>query len=85
MDTETANIVMGVTTSHFCVRRATTLHFESKLRLEKSFKAQTRCSIFVIDFYRGADKSLARPRMKQLFLSEWREFPSAPCLAGKES
>jgi len=32
----------------------------------------------------GADKSLARPGRKQLmFLSEWREFPSAPCLAKK--
>ena len=33
----------------------------------------------------GADKSLARPGKKQaMFLSEWREFPSAPCLAGKK-
>jgi hypothetical protein len=33
--------------------------------------------------YRGADKSLARPERKQAnFLSEWREFPSAPCLTG---
>ena len=38
----------------------------------------------VLPFYRGADKSLARPGRKQaiMFLSEWREFPSAPCLAG---
>ena len=36
--------------------------------------------------YNGPDKSLARPgREKKLrFLSEWREFPSAPCLAGKK-
>ena len=35
--------------------------------------------------YRGADKSLAIPgRKKANFLSEWREFPSAPCLAGKK-
>jgi len=35
--------------------------------------------------YRGADKSLARPGRKQaMFLSEWREFPSAPCLAGEK-
>jgi len=38
------------------------------------------------DIYRGADKSLAhQERNKLMFLSEWREFPSAPCLAGKES
>ena len=31
----------------------------------------------------SADKSLARQEGKKLmFLSEWREFPSAPCLAG---
>ena len=30
----------------------------------------------------GADNSLARPGKKKLiYLSEWREFPSAPCLA----
>ena len=35
--------------------------------------------------YRGADKSLARPgRNKLMFMSEWREFPPAPCLAGKK-
>ena len=35
--------------------------------------------------HRGVDKSLARPgRNKLVFLSEWREFPSAPCLAGKK-
>jgi len=35
--------------------------------------------------YRGADKSVARPgRNKLMFLSEWREFPSAPCLARKK-
>ena len=29
----------------------------------------------------GADKSLARPGRKQLmFLSEWREYPLAPCM-----
>ena len=33
--------------------------------------------------HRGADKSLARPGRK-LFLSEWCEFPSAPCLTGKK-
>jgi len=34
---------------------------------------------------RGADKSLARPGRKQTNLSvKWREFPSAPCLAGKK-
>jgi len=34
--------------------------------------------------YRGADKFLARPGMNKLmFLSEWRKFPLAPCLAGK--
>ena len=33
----------------------------------------------------GADKSLARPGRKQVtFLSERREFPSAPCLARKK-
>jgi len=33
----------------------------------------------------GADKSLALPGINKLmFLSEWREFPSAPCLAGGE-
>jgi len=38
----------------------------------------------LLQLYRGADKSLARPRKekKLMFLSEWREFPSAPCLAG---
>ena len=36
--------------------------------------------------YRSADKSLAWPgRNKLMFLSEWREFPSAPCLAGKKN
>jgi len=36
--------------------------------------------------YRGADKSLARAGRKQvMFLSEWPEFPSAPCLAWKEN
>ena len=35
--------------------------------------------------YRRADKSLARPgRKKLMFLSEWREFPSAPCLVGEK-
>ena len=35
---------------------------------------------------RGADKSLTRPGMKKLmFLSEWREFPSALCLAGRKT
>ena len=35
------------------------------------------------DTYKGADKSLARPGgNKRMFLSE---FPSAPCLAGKET
>jgi len=35
--------------------------------------------------YWGADKSLARPGRKQAkFLSEWREFPSASCPAGKK-
>jgi len=39
-----------------------------------------------INKYRSADKSLARPgRKKAMFLSEWREFPSAPCLAGKRT
>jgi len=34
---------------------------------------------------RGVDKSLARPgRNKLMFLSEWRKFPSALCLAGKK-
>ena len=36
--------------------------------------------------YRGADKSLAWPgrkKKKLVFLSEWREFPSARCLGGK--
>ena len=34
--------------------------------------------------YRSADKSLARPgRKKLMHVSEWREFPSAPCLAEK--
>jgi len=31
----------------------------------------------------GAGKSLARPgKNKLMILSEWLEFPSAPCLAG---
>ena len=34
--------------------------------------------------YRGADKSLARPGRKLMFLSEWLEFPSALCLAEKK-
>jgi len=35
--------------------------------------------------YRGADKSLAWPgRKKVIFPSEWREFPSGPCLAGEK-
>jgi len=35
--------------------------------------------------YRGANKSLARQEGRKLmFLSEWREFPSAPCLAGEK-
>ena len=33
-------------------------------------------------YYRVADMSLARPGRKEAnVLSEWREFPSAPCLA----
>jgi len=33
--------------------------------------------------YRGADMSLAcQEGNKPMFLSEWREFPSASCLAG---
>ena len=36
-------------------------------------------------YYMGADKSLARQGgNKLMFLSEWREFPSAPCLALQE-
>jgi len=37
--------------------------------------------------YRGADKSLARTGEgnKLMFLSEWREFSSAPSLAGKKN
>jgi len=36
--------------------------------------------------YRGADKSLSHHEgNKLMFLSERREFPSAPCLAGKET
>ena len=39
--------------------------------------APCMCSVY----YRGVDKSLARPGSKQAnFLSEWREFPSAPCM-----
>jgi len=38
-------------------------------------------NLLVSFVYRGTDKSLARPGRKQgNFLSEWREFPSAPCL-----
>jgi len=35
--------------------------------------------------YRGADESLAQNQEgnKLMFLIEWHEFPSAPCLAGK--
>ena len=41
--------------------------------------------IIIIIIIQGADKSLARPGRKQaMFLSKWREFPSAPCLAGKK-
>jgi len=36
--------------------------------------------------YRGAAKSLARQEgNKPMFMSEWREFLSAPCLAGNKS
>jgi len=31
---------------------------------------------------RGADKSLDRPGNKLMFLPEWSEFSSTPCLAG---
>ena len=42
------------------------------------------CKYLRARLYRGADKSLARPGKKKLmFPSEWREFPSAPWLAGK--
>ena len=35
--------------------------------------------------YRGADKSLAWPGGNEvIFMSEWREFPSAPYLVGKK-
>jgi len=33
--------------------------------------------------HRGADNSLARLG-RLMFLSDWRESPSAPCLAGKK-
>ena len=39
---------------------------------------------YLTPMFRGADNSLARPGRKQAFLSEWREFPSAPCFVGKE-
>ena len=36
--------------------------------------------------YRVIDQSLARSgRKKLMFLSEWREFPSAPCLVEKKN
>ena len=42
------------------------------------------CGFFLFVNYRGADKSLGRPGgNKLMFLSEWREFPLAPCLAEK--
>jgi len=39
---------------------------------------------FVVQEYRGAKKVLSPTRKgnKLTFLSEWCEFPSAPCLAG---
>jgi len=40
--------------------------------------------LYTICYYRDADKSSDRPGRKLMFLSEWREFPSAPCLAGKQ-
>jgi len=54
---------------------------------------QKNCCHFIGDIhnsciweYSDADKSLARPEWNKLmFLSEWREFPSAPCLAGKKT
>ena len=40
------------------------------------------------NIYRGAVKSLARPgrgkKNKLMLLSEWREFPTAPCLGGEK-
>ena len=41
--------------------------------------------VFIV-LYRGAGKSLPyQERNKLMFLSEWREFPSAPCLTGKKN
>ena len=46
----------------------------------------TKKRLSLENHYGGADKSLARPgRNKFMFLSEWREFPSAPCFAGKQT
>jgi len=48
-------------------------------------KVQNILYLAIQFFYRDADKSLARPGRKQANeLSEWRAFPSAPCLAGKK-
>jgi len=38
--------------------------------------------LLVQALYRGVDKSNQEGN-KLMFLSEWREFPSAPCLVGK--
>jgi len=46
----------------------------------------TWTELIVAFCYRDTDKSLALPEMKKklMFVSEWRKFPSTPCLAGKE-
>jgi hypothetical protein len=65
---------------------------ETPFQLQKSSKVlmKTECvndliprSILQSTLQRGADKSLAdQEGNKIMFLSEWREFPSAPCLVG---
>ena len=87
MDAETCNFG-HVRDDVTCVRSATVWHFERKLRLEKSSTAQIMCSIFMIDFYRGADKSLARPGRKQANVSvrmAWISFRPLPCRGEKKT
>ena len=58
-------------TSYTCITKKKTAWKESR---------------YLNSMYRGADNSLALPGRKQAnFLSEWREFPSAPCLGGKKN
>jgi hypothetical protein len=62
------------------------LNFKLADKLDRSQSVKKKKSLNEGSVNRSADKSLARPEgNKLMFLSEWREFPSAPCLAGKET